>query len=180
MANPSIPVVASFPIPPPLPNLPISGQDGLPTPYFFQFMQFLWSAIQGSGGIIEQTTDVLLNRDNTLSTSQAFIGKSPDLTHMPYAPVVQGQILQISQTIASLLGRISSLESLVLLGLTSRTILISQLDGPYTVAMLPAVSSTGKMAYVTDATLPTYLGALVGGGGVMTPVVFNGAAWVSF
>lgn len=49
----------------------------------------------------------------------------------------------------------------------------------YTVATLPT-GSVGDIAYVTDATAPTYLGALVGGGVVVTPVFYNGAAWVSY
>ena len=49
----------------------------------------------------------------------------------------------------------------------------------FTVATLPAAGVAGRMAYVTDATAPTYLGALVGGGAVVTPVFDNGAAWVS-
>lgn len=49
----------------------------------------------------------------------------------------------------------------------------------YTVATLPA-GTLGDIAYVTDATTPTYLGALVGGGAVKTPVFFNGSAWVSY
>lgn len=48
----------------------------------------------------------------------------------------------------------------------------------YTVATLPA-GVQGDMAYVTDATAPTYLGALVGGGAVVCPVFYNGSAWVS-
>jgi len=48
----------------------------------------------------------------------------------------------------------------------------------YTVATLPA-GTVGDTAYVTDATAPTYLGALTGGGAVVTPVFYNGAAWVS-
>lgn len=48
----------------------------------------------------------------------------------------------------------------------------------YTVATLPA-GVVGDFAYVTDATAPTYLGALVGGGAVVCPVFYNGAAWVS-
>ncbi len=50
--------------------------------------------------------------------------------------------------------------------------------GGYTVATLPA-GSVGMHAYVTDATTPTYLGALVGGGAVTCPVFYNGTAWVS-
>jgi len=50
--------------------------------------------------------------------------------------------------------------------------------GGYTVATLPA-GVVGDIAYVTDATAPTYLGALIGGGAVTCPVFFNGTAWVS-
>lgn len=48
----------------------------------------------------------------------------------------------------------------------------------YTVATLPS-GVVGDTAYVTDATAPTYLGALTGGGGVTCPVFYNGSAWVS-
>jgi len=48
----------------------------------------------------------------------------------------------------------------------------------YTVATLPA-GNQGDEAYVTDATAPTYLGALTGGGAVVCPVFYNGSAWVS-
>ena len=50
--------------------------------------------------------------------------------------------------------------------------------GGYTVATLPA-GTVGMRAYVTDALLPTYNGALTGGGAVTVPVFYNGAAWVS-
>jgi hypothetical protein len=48
----------------------------------------------------------------------------------------------------------------------------------YTVATLPA-GVTGARAYVTDATAPTFLGTLTGGGSVVCPVFYNGSAWVS-
>ena len=48
----------------------------------------------------------------------------------------------------------------------------------YTVATLPT-GVTGQTAYVTDATAPTYLGALTGGGSVLCPVFYNGTIWVS-
>lgn len=48
----------------------------------------------------------------------------------------------------------------------------------YTVATLPA-GLLGMHAHVTDATVPTYNAALVGGGAVAVPVFYNGAAWVS-
>jgi hypothetical protein len=50
--------------------------------------------------------------------------------------------------------------------------------GGYTVATLPA-GSVGDRAYVTDATAPTFLGALTGGGAVRTPVFKNASAWVA-
>lgn len=50
--------------------------------------------------------------------------------------------------------------------------------GGYTVGTLPA-GTVGMRAYVTDATAPTYNGALTGGGAVTVPVFYNGAAWVS-
>jgi hypothetical protein len=53
----------------------------------------------------------------------------------------------------------------------------------YTVATLPATAANGMVqgahAIVTDAVLPTYLGALTGGGAVVCPVFYNGASWVS-
>lgn len=48
----------------------------------------------------------------------------------------------------------------------------------YTVATLPT-GTQGDTAYVTDATAPTYLGALTGGGSVVCPVFYNGTSWVS-
>jgi len=49
----------------------------------------------------------------------------------------------------------------------------------YIVATLP-VGSRGDTALVTDATTPTYLGTLTGGGSVVTPVFFDGASWRSY
>ena len=51
----------------------------------------------------------------------------------------------------------------------------------FTVATLPTASAAlkGATAFVTDATTPTYLGALTGGGAVCCPVFCNGTAWVS-
>ena len=48
----------------------------------------------------------------------------------------------------------------------------------YTVATLPS-GSLGDTDYVKDATSPTYLGQLVGGGTIKCPVFHNGIRWVS-
>lgn len=51
----------------------------------------------------------------------------------------------------------------------------------FTVAALPAAAAgnAGCIAYVTDATAPTYRGALTGGGAVKCMVFSDGAAWTS-
>ena len=50
----------------------------------------------------------------------------------------------------------------------------------YTVAGLAGLTPvTGDREYVTDATAPTYLGTLTGGGAIVCPVFYNGVAWVS-
>ena len=51
----------------------------------------------------------------------------------------------------------------------------------YTVATLPTCNSSiiYTMAVVTDATSPTYNGALTGSGSTVVPVFCNGSAWTS-
>jgi len=51
-------------------------------------------------------------------------------------------------------------------------------NSTYTVSTLPSGVLNDK-AIVTDATAPTYLGVLVGGGSVVAPVWHNGTNWVS-
>lgn len=48
----------------------------------------------------------------------------------------------------------------------------------YTVSTLP-IGVLNDVATVSDATAPTYLGALVGGGTIVTPVWHNGTSWRS-
>ena len=49
----------------------------------------------------------------------------------------------------------------------------------FTVATLPTAGTQGRRTWVTDATAPTFLGTLTGGGAVVTPVFDNGSAWVA-
>jgi hypothetical protein len=51
--------------------------------------------------------------------------------------------------------------------------------GKYTVATLPAGLTAGTEAWVTDALAPAFGGVVAGGGGVFSPVYFDGAAWRS-
>jgi hypothetical protein len=53
---------------------------------------------------------------------------------------------------------------------------------PYTVSTLPTCNNAARdrKLSVTDATTPTFLGTLTGGGSTYTPVVCNGSAWVAY
>lgn len=48
----------------------------------------------------------------------------------------------------------------------------------YTVATLPATPAQGDVAIVTDALTPAFLSAVASGGAVVTPVFWNGTAWI--
>lgn len=50
-----------------------------------------------------------------------------------------------------------------------------------TVSTLPACTAAtkGQLRAVSDATAPTYNGALTGGGAVTVPVICNGTAWLA-
>lgn len=52
---------------------------------------------------------------------------------------------------------------------------------PLTVETLPPCAAANQYywAVVTDATTPTYLGALTGGGSVVVPVFCDGTSWTS-
>lgn len=52
---------------------------------------------------------------------------------------------------------------------------------PYTVSTLPPCSAqaTGTLAYVTDATSPSYNGTLTGGGAVKALALCNGSTWTA-
>jgi hypothetical protein len=80
--------------------------------------------------------------------------------------------LTVTATINTTSGQITSGAAVV-----AATVLNS---GTYTVATLPTASSNkGARAFVTDATSPTFLGALTGSGTVVCPVFSNGTAWVA-
>ena len=48
----------------------------------------------------------------------------------------------------------------------------------YTVATLPVAGTQGRRAWVTDALVPAFGAAVVGGGAVVIPVFDTGAAWI--
>lgn len=62
------------------------------------------------------------------------------------------------------------------------TIIVGQQSIAYTVATLPTCNANTRGIdnfFVTDATAPTYNGALTGGGAVIVPVFCSGTAWTS-
>lgn len=63
--------------------------------------------------------------------------------------------------------------------LTGNTLVAVTLYPPCTVAALPTNALKGARGVVIDATSPTFLGSLTGGGTVVCPVVYNGNAWVA-
>lgn len=50
--------------------------------------------------------------------------------------------------------------------------------GSFTVATLPAAPPALSRAFVTDALAPVFAAAVAGGGAVVSPVYFDGAAWL--
>jgi hypothetical protein len=69
------------------------------------------------------------------------------------------------------------------IGVASPTVKLD-IDGPfktrgYTVATLPSGVPAGTRAHVTDASAPTFLGAVTGGSTTVCPVFYNGSAWVA-
>jgi hypothetical protein len=79
----------------------------------------------------------------------------------------------LQTTVASQGSAITALQGVPIL---APTVIYSAAGTP-----LPAASSAlkGARAIVSDATLPTFLGAYVSGGAVVSPVICNGSGWVT-
>lgn len=137
--------------------------------------------ISTTAGNIEESAAItgLIKGNGTLAPSVATANTdylpvaSPVMTGTPLAPtaVASTNTTQVATTAHVFAERTNAAT------LTNKTLTTPVLTG-YTVATLPA-GTIGMMAYVTDATAPTYLGTLTGGGSVVTPVFYNGTAWVS-
>lgn len=81
-------------------------------------------------------------------------------------------------------GSVGDCDNCTVIGRTGANDVTVISESTFTVATLPACPGTTSVvtqafAVVSDATLPTYNGALTGGGGVKVPVFCNGTAWVS-
>lgn len=71
--NPQTPVSGGPPVFPPQANLPVVLPNGVPTPYLFQWMQAVFAAIMGSGGIIEVLSQIAPASGISLALAEAAI-----------------------------------------------------------------------------------------------------------
>jgi hypothetical protein len=101
-------------------------------------------------------------------------------SHIPLAVATHGATSKTTPVNADELPIADSATSFTLKKLTLANLKAALLINTtgYTVATLPA-GVLGLTTYVTDATAPTFLGTLTGGGAVKCPVFYNGAAWVA-
>jgi len=113
MANPSNPAQAKFPIVPWLLQKQFVDERGLLTLPAVQLIQQLWAAIQGSGGIIDQTvgmSDTLSAEiDATRSVAQqALVGVSDSANDSLLVQVPLSLLYDCMQRIENLEARVSS------------------------------------------------------------------------
>jgi len=165
-------------------RVPLVDRNGLPTRAFYVFLQSLFQ--QAGGG---QITDVDLEAVTFLARAlppPAPAQPPPDaiaaMSRAP-APAPQDMSAQTFRQPASdgaMRDRLALAELALATGRPSPPTNPGNQLSVYTVAKLPKAGVLGRIAAVSDATAPTYLGALVGGGAVKTPVFDNGTAWVSF
>lgn len=65
-----IPATVSFPVPPPVPRMQVTDEEGFFTPVYMDFIQKLWAAIQGTGGLYETTYTEVLGSGNDFAQIQ--------------------------------------------------------------------------------------------------------------
>ena len=107
------------------------------------------------------------------------------LSNSAMMPMASGVVVSNNQVLVGAQGAARGYSTLTFdgIGLTASGTGPHIFGGPirrngFTVAGLPA-GTQGDSAYVTDAIAPVFLGALTGGGTVVTPVFYNGTAWVA-
>ncbi len=158
-------------------------RNGKPTRAFYVFLHSLYK--QAGGG---QVTDVDLEAvtflargtpapapvgpDAVAAMARAPIQQTPDLSPLTFRQSnTETQQIKDRLAVAELTAYSTRTPLPASPGVQLRV---------YTVSTLPIAGQMGRLAAVSDATAPTYLGALTGGGTVKTPVFDNGTSWVSF
>jgi hypothetical protein len=142
-----------------------------------------------ANGNVFLTTSSIITLGSTTGTAVITLGQSTDTqtTNIQAGVTASGKTKTVNIGTGGASGSTTNIAiGSATSGATSTTTLngstvftgTAQLQG-YTVATLPAAGTAGRRAYVTDATAPTWLGALTGGGTVKCPVFDNGTAWVA-
>jgi hypothetical protein len=142
---------------------PITDKSGQPTPFFIRQWQNLLSLVASVTSI--EATAVPQSRN--INTT---------------APIAGGGNLSADRTIthndtAVTPGTYRGLYTVDQKGHLTAAVNTTRLNGPFTVAGLPA-GTQGDTAFVTDALAPAFGVAVAGGGAVVCPVFFDGAAWI--
>jgi hypothetical protein len=141
---------------------------------------------EGSAGIIQQGTDAAApvtqtfkGPDARAGTDTNTVGGILNIAAGRGTGTAAGGELRLQTAAPTSSGSAAgTLTTRVAISGTAITASLPIVTQGYTVATLPT-GTTGMRAHVTDATAPTYLGALTGGGAVVCPVFYNGSAWVS-
>lgn len=144
MANPRTPAQASFPVPPPAPNLPITDlQSGLATAPFYQWCQLMWAALQGGNGLLVNVDFATLRGigENSLALAIAD-SNTPKLA------------LFEQSTINALESRLHNLEQILLAGILTSTVSQRQQTiptlsyGTYTPTLTNGTNVTASTSYI--------------------------------
>lgn len=129
------------------------------------------AAPSGSNGIVLPDGTALSSMG---SNTAGIYGDDVSGTVHPFAISEAGVTMQLTGAANNTLATAVQ-DNITQLGSLSRQLNLKN----YTVATLPA-GTRGDIAYVTDATAPTFLATLTGGGAVVTPAFYNGTNWVAF
>lgn len=105
MPGPQTPAIAAAPVPPPISNLAFVNPDGRLSPPGLEFLQFMWAAIFGDGGIVnlqlDQAQGAFARIIGELSATQAQSDQQSPLAGLP------GRLTVLEQRIATLETRLS-------------------------------------------------------------------------
>lgn len=128
------------------------------------------TSVGGTGTVNGITLTGTVTTSGNLTLGGALSGVSLTAQVSGTLPIVNGGTGTTSTTFASLTTNVSGILPVVNGG--------NGLGAAYTVATLPAAGTQGRRSWVTDALVPVFLAAPVGGGAVVCPVFDNGTAWV--
>ncbi len=96
MSNTGATTQATFPVTPPAFNLPwgtVQGGQVMLTPAAMQFLQEIWAAIQGTGGLADQTTSGLPEPADGVAAAFGLAAPAPDLLAIAGSPIGEIQAM---------------------------------------------------------------------------------------